>query len=264
MEKEKNNNKKDYYVIDIWHVIRVVWHRAWVVILSAAIAAVIGFSLAAFAITPMYSSSVMMYVNNSSFSLGNTSFSISSSEISAAQSLLKTYIVILNNRTTLEAVIDKAEVEYTYKDLSGMISASSVNDTEVLKVTVTSEDPYEAAKIANCIAEVLPTRISEVIEGSSMKIVDSGVVNLQKVSPSITKYTAVGFTLGALAAIMILVIIALMDGTIHDEEYIIDTYNYPILAKVPDLTGDRHTKKGYYAYYKKHGYGEYSSKKDGE
>ena len=262
MEKEKNN-KKDYYVIDIWHIIRAVWHRAWVVILSAAIAAVIGFSLAAFAITPMYSSSVMMYVNNSSFSLGNTSFSISSSEISAAQSLLKTYIVILNNRTTLEAVIDKAEVDYTYKDLSGMISASSVNDTEVLKVTVTSEDPYEAAKIANCIAEVLPTRISEVIEGSSMKIVDSGVVNLQKVSPSITKYTAVGFTLGALAAVMILVIIALMDGTIHDEEYIIDTYNYPILAKVPDLTGDKHTK-GYYAYYKKHGYGEYSSKKEGE
>ena len=54
-----------------------------------------------------------------------------------------------------------------------------------------------------------------------------------------------------------------MGGTSHDEEYIIDTYNYPILAKVPDLTGDKHTK-GYYAYYKKHGYGEYSSKKEGE
>ncbi|MBO5147440.1 MAG: hypothetical protein J6C24_02110 [Clostridia bacterium] len=268
MESNNNTNantskKKDYYVIDLWHIIKAVWHRAWVVVLSAVIVAVAGFSVSAFAIKPLYSSSVMMYVNNSSFSLGNTSFSISSSEISAAQSLLKTYIVILNNRTTLEAVIDKAGVEYSYKQLSGMISSSSVNDTEVLRVTVTGRDPYEAAKIANCIAEVLPVRISEVIEGSSMKVVDSGVVNLQKVSPSITKYTAVGFFIGAFLSVAVLVIIALMDDTIHDEEYIIEAYNYPILAKVPDLTGVGH-KKGYYSYYKKHGYNDYSTKKDGE
>lgn len=263
MENDKNNKKKDYYVIDIWHIIRVVWHRAWVVALSAIVAAIASFSIAAFAITPLYSSSVMMYVNNTSFSIGSTSLSISSSEISAAQSLLKTYIVILNNRTTLEAVIDKADVDYTYEELSGMINASSVNETEVLRVTVTTENPYEAAKIANCIAEVLPIRISEVIEGSSMKIVDSGVVDLQKVSPSITKYTAVGFTIGSLISILILAVIAMMDGTIHDEDYIIDTYNYPILAKVPDLTGDRHSK-GYYSYYKRNVYGDYNIKKGDE
>ena len=137
MNNDKNQ-EKDYYVIDIWHIIRSVWHRAWVVILSAVLAAVAGFSIAAFAIAPTYSSSVMMYVNNSSFSLGNTEFSFSSSEISAAQSLLKTYIVILNNRTTLEAVAEKAGVDYTYEEILGKISSSSVNDTEVLKVTVTS------------------------------------------------------------------------------------------------------------------------------
>ena len=262
MDNDKNQ-EKDYYVIDIWHIIRSVWHRAWVVILSAVLAAVAGFSIAAFAIAPTYSSSVMMYVNNSSFSLGNTEFSFSSSEISAAQSLLKTYIVILNNRTTLEAVAEKAGVDYTYEEILGKISSSSVNDTEVLKVTVTSKDPYEAANIANCIAEVLPVRISEIIEGSSMKIVDSAVVDLQKVAPSVTKYTAVGFVSGALFSIIILVIIALSDGTIHSDEYIIETYKYPILAKIPDLTGEGH-KKGYYAYYKKHGYDEYRTKKDGE
>jgi len=249
MNNDKNQ-EKDYYVIDIWHIIRSVWHRAWVVILSAVLAAVAGFSIAAFAIAPTYSSSVMMYVNNSSFSLGNTEFSFSSSEISAAQSLLKTYIVILNNRTTLEAVAEKAGVDYTYEEILGKISSSSVNDTEVLKVTVTSKDPYEAANIANCIAEVLPVRISEIIEGSSMKIVDSAVVDLQKVAPSVTKYTAVGFVPGALFSIIILVIIALSDGTIHSDEYIIETYKYPILAKVPYLL-DKDNSPSYTGYYKK-------------
>ena len=189
----------------------------------------------------------MLYVNNSSFTVGDLGFSISSSEISAAQSLVKTYIVMLQNRTTLTEVIEKADVPYSYGQLSGMIEASAVNETEVLKVKVTTADPYESAKIANCIAEVLPQRISEIIEGSSMEVVDSAVANTSKVSPSITNYTAVGFILGALVAIIILVIVDLMDDTIHDEDYIINTYGYPILAKIPNLVNTGNKGRGYYA-----------------
>jgi len=129
-----------------------------------------------------------------------------------------------------------------------MISAESVNGTEVFRVTVTSEDPYDSAKIANCIAEVLPKRISEIIEGSSMKVVDSAVVNLEKVAPSITKYTAMGGVLGILISFVIIVIMAIADDTIHDEDYILQNYEYPILAKVPDLFAS--DSKGY-AYYKR-------------
>jgi len=257
-EKKNNNNNNiqnssgEYYTVDLIHIAKTLWHKAWIIIISGLLCAAVGFSVAAFAIAPKYSSSIMLYVNNSSFSLGSTNFSISASEISAAQSLVKTYIVMLENRTTLEQVKERSGVDYSYKTLDSMISATSVGETEVLKITVTTEDPYESEKIANCIAEVLPQRISEIIEGSSMEVVDSAVANTQKVSPSITNYTAVGFILGALVSVIILVIFALMDDTIHDEEYIINTYNYPILAKVPNLVNTGTKGRGYYAqrYYK--------------
>jgi capsular polysaccharide biosynthesis protein len=188
----------------------------------------------------------MLYVNNSSFSLGNTNFSISSSEITAAQSLVKTYGVILNNRTTLERVIDKSNVDYNYKELSKMIETSQANDTEIMKVTVTAESPYEAAKIANCIAEVLPVRISEIIDGASMEVVDSAIPNLEKVEPSITKYTAVGLLLGVILSIIVLAILALMDDTIHDEDYILNNYECPILAKIPNLLSSEGKHYEYY------------------
>lgn len=243
-EKEK---KQDYYSIDLLHIVKALWKRAWLIVLAGIIAASVGFSVAAFVIQPDYSSSIMLYVNNSSFSLGNTSFSISASEITAAQSLVKTYGVLLNNRTTLERVIDKSDVPYTYKELSGMITTAPSNGTEIMRVTVTSKDPYEAAKIANCIAEVLPVRISEVIDGASMEVVDSAVPELQKVSPSITRYTALGLVLGVLLAMAALVVAALMDDTIHDEEFILKNYGYPILAKVPDLTDPAADKYAYYS-----------------
>ncbi|MBQ7121498.1 MAG: hypothetical protein IJO03_04460 [Clostridia bacterium] len=252
MEQPKTtNNLKEYYVIDFAHVVKSVWHRAWVVVISSVLAAVIAFSVAAFAITPTYSSSIMLYVNNSSFTVGDLGFSISSSEISAAQSLVKTYTVLLKNRTTLEKIIKHTGVEYTWEELYEMIEAAPVNETEIMEVTVTSTDPYEAEKLANGIAKILPQRVSEIVEGSSMEVVDSAIANKEKVAPNITQFTAIGFVLGALFSLILLVILALLDNTVHDEEYIINNYNYPVLAKIPDLLDTGAKKYSYYNSYKK-------------
>ena len=253
MENSKNS-AKEYYVIDVAHIFKSIWYRIWVVILAGFIAAGIGFSLAAFAITPTYSSSIMLYVNNSSISLNDVGFSLSSSDLTAAQSLVKTYNVLLKNRTTLERVIDETGITYAWDDLYDMIEASSVDETEVMKITVTTVDPYLSEKIANGIATVLPQRVAEVVEGTSMEVVDSAIPNLQKVAPSITKYTAVGFILGVLLSVLCLAVSALLDNTIQDEDYIIQNYKYPILAKIPDLLDGGTKRYGYrygYNYYRR-------------
>lgn len=245
MENKERVNR-EYYTIDILHVMRELWNKVWMIIISAVLAAGVGFSIAAFIITPKYSSSILLYVNNSSFSLGNTSFSISSSEITAAQSLVKTYSEILTNRTTLERIIDKTNVDYNYKELAKMIVAAPSNETEIMRVTVTGTDPYEASRIANCVAEVLPVRIAEIIDGASMEVVDSAIPNLEKISPSITRYTAIGLIIGLLLSIASISVAAILDDTIHSEDYILETYDYPILAKIPDLLSDSKGKYGYY------------------
>ena len=251
MDKTERN-AGDYYVVDLSHIVKVIWRNVWVVAIVSLIVAVIGFSVAAFAIAPTYSSSVMLYVNNSSFSVGDLGFSISASELTAAQTLAKTYTVLLMNRTTLERIIDETGIDYTWEEVYDMIESSPVNETEVMQVTVTCEDPYEAERIANGIAKILPQRIAEIIEGSSMEVVDSAIVNTEKVAPSITVFTVVGFIIGAILAVAVLIISALMDNTVHDEEYVIKTYDYPILAKVPNLLDGGTKKYGYYYSYKKH------------
>lgn len=246
MENQEKSTK-EYYTIDVLHIIKSLWKRAWLIALCGLLVAGIGFSLSAFVIAPTYSSSVKLYVNNSSISLGNTSFSISASQLSAAQSLVRTYGDILDSRSTLERIIDKADVDYSWKKLSKMIEYEPSNETEIMRVTVTCEDPYEASKIANTIAEVLPVRIAEIIDGASMEVVDSAIPDIEKLAPSITQYTAIGLVLGVLISIIILMVLALMDDTIHDEEYVLKTYDYPILGKVPDLLNSGNKSYGYYS-----------------
>ena len=258
MERQDANAK--YYTVDLLHIIKSIWQRIWMVIIAAFLAALIGFGFSTLIIKPSYSSTVKLYVNNSSISIGNASFSISSSEITAAQSLVKTYGEILNNRSTLERVIDHAGVDYEWDVLSTKIKSGTSNGTEIMFVTVTTNDPEEAALIANSIAEVLPEVIAGIIDGASMEVVDTAAPNYKKVGPSITKYTAVGFILGAILSMVAIAINAMMDDRIHDEDYIIETYDYPILAKIPNLVSA--DGKGRYGKYSKYYYYSRSHKNE--
>lgn len=238
----------EYIRIDLVKIAEGLLRRLWVIILAMVLCGGALFSYASFGITPMYESSVLMYVNNSSFSVGATSFSISSSEISAAKSLVDTYLVILETRSTLNDVIARGELDCSYDSLKRMISAGSVNDTEVFSVTVTADDPREAEHIANTIAQVLPDKIANVVEGSSVRIVDYAVVPSSKASPNIRLYTIIGLLGGLLLSCAVIAIIEVMDDQIRSENYLLENYpNIPLLTVVPDLLNER-TGKGYYYY----------------
>ena len=248
---EKTQNNRDFYSVDLMQIIKSLWKKAWIIAIATVLSGILGFCVAAFGITPKYSSSVMLYVNNGSFSVGEI-LNVTNSELLGARSLVDTYIVMLDNRTTYNKVIEKAGVDCTFDELEDMVVAESVNGTEVMRITVTSTDPYEAADIANAIAVVLPMRISEIIAGSSMEVVDSGAVNLKKVAPSITGFTVVGMLVGAIICVLVLVVIDMRDDTIRGEEYILQNYDYPILAKIPDLVNTDSKSYGYYYQSHKH------------
>ena len=248
------NKNEQEFIIDFKHLIKSLIKKAWLIILAGVIFGASALIYTSNFVAPKYSSSVMLYVNNKSFSLGNTSVNISAADLSASQSLIDTYIGILKTRTTLEEVSDKSGLGYGYGQLLGMISTSKLEGTEIFRVTVTASDPTQAAQIANTISDVLPERIEDIIEGSSMRIVDSAVINNGKVSPDITGNSMRWFLIGCFIAAAVIVLITILDDTIRSEDYILQTYDVPILSKIPDLN-DNGTHGGYFGKYK-YGYSQ--------
>ena len=148
---------------------------------------------------------------------------------------MDTYIAILNTRLTLNEVIEQADVDYEYEELRKMIEAEAVNGTEIFEIAVTSTDPREAERIANTIVTVLPDKISQIVDGSSVRTVDFAIVPEKKASPSFAMFTLVGALIGALLSGGIVVVRELMDEQIHGEDYLSRSYGLPVLAAVPDL-----------------------------
>ncbi len=229
MNNEKGNTEVE---IDIVHLLKVLWKNIAIILVVAVAGALIAFVYAKFIISPTYQATAMMYVNNKSES-GSTSYS--TTEISAAKSLVSTYSVIMKTRSTLEQVIDYTGVDYTYRQLAKMISAASVESTEIFKITVTAGSPEDAELIARGLTAVLPEKIADVVDGARVKLVDEPFASGEKSSPSVSKYVIIGALLGFVVMAAVVIVFDILDDKIHDEKYITENYKYPVLAVIPNI-----------------------------
>ena len=236
--------------IDLLQVFRILWKNVLSIILVALMFAAASFAYTWFFVTPEYEAVASMYVNNSSFSFGSTSFSISSSEISASNSLVNSFIFLLESRETLETVIADTGIDYSVDELKEkIIKAEGITNTPAFTVSVKSTDPQEAEQIANSIAKILPQRISEIVDGATVRIVDHAIIPAHRASPSYTKVLVLFGLAGALAAaiwcICYNIITESQNETIGDASNVLTQYpQLQILATIPDMGIAE--KKGYY------------------
>ena len=255
LKKEDINAISGVKEIDIFRILGAFLKHIWIIVLVAVLCAAIALAYAYFFITPKYQSSAMLYVNNGAFSVGKTSLNLS--DLTASKNLVDTYIIILKSRQTLEAVNERAGLDISISVLSRMISASAVNSTEIFRVTVTDTDPERATLIANSIAEVLPQKVEDIIGGSSVKVVYYEVVPSGRSAPSLTRYAMIGFVIGLVATLAVIVVIELLDDQVRDESFLTQSFNLPVLASIPDLNANVSGKAYKYGKYGRAGYGKY-------
>ena len=256
-----NNMEED--TIDLLELAKALWKNILIIALVAVLFGSAAFGYTAFLIGPEYQATASLYVNNSSFSLGATNFSISTADLSASNSLVSVYLYILKSRTTMEDVIKEAGLSYTPEQVSGMVSAKGINSTGAFEVTVTSSNPAEAELIANTIAKLLPDRIAEIVDGSSVRIVDYAIIPSHRSGPSMVKNTAMGILAGGFLAAAVVVLRFLMDDKsklmIKSADELREMYpDIQVLAMIPDMRVSE-KKNGYYSSY----YGQ-ADKKGGQ
>jgi len=217
------------YEMNLEYLIKLLWKRALLILICTALTCALAISYAALFVPDRYSSSVKFYVNNSF--PGDKEESVSSSEILAAGELLDVYIVILKSEPTLESIIESAELDITAKELKNMINAASVDGTEVFSVTVNADSAEISQKLANSIVDVLPGRISEVVEGSSVKLVEGAVRPGEKISSGLLKYAVIGTVAGLILSLTAVVVYDVFDRTLKNEKQL-KSFSRPVLARI--------------------------------
>ena len=221
----------DAVEINVQQLAKGVWKRIWIVILATVVLMAGTVFYTANFVTPTYKASVTMYVNNNAGGSGT----VSSANLAVAMQLAKTYVKIIQSDSVLEEVIKETGLNLKTSDIRSMLSAEVVDETEIFRVNVISPNAAMSADIANAIAQIAPEEISNIIEGSTAKIIDYAKVPEGRNAPNITSNGIIGGLVGAVLSVAVLVVIQIADKRIKTEEDLQMICDLPVLGAIPDF-----------------------------
>lgn len=215
--------------INLVELFYLLWGHAWQIIVCLILGAVMAFSYTYFCVTPQYQASARIYIVSAS----NNSV-VNLSDLQVGSQLTSDYQELILLRPLLEDVIENLSLPMDYEELQGMISITNTSDTRILKITVTSPDPQQAADIANELSAQARIYLPRIMETDSPNIAEEAITPKQKSSPSYSRNTMMGGMLGAILYCSILIIRYLMNDTFVTPDDVEKYLGIQPLATIPE------------------------------
>lgn len=207
--------------ITIQRILAILLQRIKFIILLSLVC-MLSFFYFKFFITPMYSTSAMLYVQNyNSKSQSNIDCGkIYSSDLSGSASLAEAYIVFLKNSDGITSLYNGCNVSITNSSFY---------------ITVTGSDPQTCANVANQICETAGDVFSERFAYGQIGIIRSAKVPDVPYEPNNLKNALIGLVIGLVASVLISILLELIDLTVKPDDDLQEMYDIPIFAEIPDF-----------------------------
>ena len=206
---------EEYDTIDLLEVLNAVRQHLAILILCTLAAAIAGFAVSKFAMTPQYESSALMIVNTRQDTTSNVT-------------------IIIKSDTVLQQVINDLGLSLNYSELKNRVTVDAVDDTQVMKITVRSNNPEWAQQVCNKITEVSPDVILEAVEAGSVKVISNASLAATPVSPNTTKNTALGGMIGLVLCLGVIFLQVLLDNKLNNEEDVAKYLDLTVVGVIPE------------------------------
>lgn len=178
---------------------------------------------------PMYSTSTTILLVQADDNKGS---SIDQSDITLNQKLVSTYSQIIKSRLVVSQVIDNLDLKYSYNELSGRITVKAVDDTEILRITVTDANAEKAMNIANELSKVFSNEVKQIYKIDNVSVIDVAILPTSPSNIHIVKDIIIAFAIGLVVSSGIVFVIFYFDDTLRDVDTLEKELELPVLAKV--------------------------------
>lgn len=251
MNKENINEIENEQSIDLTEILGLLWSRIWLIIAVSVIGFVAAFVFTKAFIPDTYAASFSIYIKNTTNK--TVMDTLNSADITAAQSLAQTYIAILDDDSVIDEISNNLMEKYSPEELAqhfameeenggykittesmrSCLSFSQVNETELLTIAAYSSDPVLAADMCSSVEAIAPDVLIRVVGAGAVESVGHAKVPKNPVAPNVFKNSLVGFMLGFILTVAVIIIRNMLDNTVKGAETLKARYNLPILAEIP-------------------------------
>ena len=182
---------------------------------------------------PNYSTyTTIVLVKNEDITDITESNTINQNDITLNQKLVATYRQIIKSKLVIEQVINNLNLNYSYSELYNMIKVEAMDETEILKITVTDRNATRAANIANNLAEVFEREVTKIYKINNVSVIDKAVVNNNPANNTLIRDVVLAIMVGVVGSVAFIFVLFYFDDILRYTDNLADNLDMPLIGKV--------------------------------
>lgn len=201
---------------------KILW-----ILLAVVIIIILGNVFTLVTRTPLYQSNTTIVL------VGESKSGYSQTESQLNQNLIGTYSQIIKSRKVLNQVIKNLDLKMTADELAQYITTSSVEDTEIIKITVDNPNAKEARKITNEVAEVFAKEIKDIYNLENVEIIDKAELAKAPYNVNYIKDNIIYLVIGLVLSFGVVFVMYYFDTSIKSSDVVEDKLGLTVIGIVP-------------------------------
>ena len=220
--------------LDLKELFEMFWNKKIKIILIVAIFAVIGVIYSIGFVVPEYTAfTKLVLAGQSSDPTGNTTEAITTTDLTINSKLVGTYSELVTSNDVVRQVITNTGINISEEALKSSIEVSSVEDADVIKISVTNQNPTYATKLANETAKAFMEKVAEIYNINNVHVVDEAEEPQSPSNVNHLKDVVIFTFIGVVIAVGYVLIANMLDNTIKTREEVERLYKVPVIAEIP-------------------------------
>lgn len=221
------------------------------IIIITLVGGILAYAYSAYMITPMYSTSTLLYVTNSEELPGDSAITSStdntdssevqksgSNDIIISSRIAQVCTTLFKTDLMMSELIEYLDLSLSPGQLKGMISITASEDTQFLHVSVTGTEPETAAKIANAFPAAAQDLYKLFFPYGQIIVADKAGVPTTPSSPDIKKNTLFGLAGGLVLSVLLALFLEVIDTTVKPGDDLYKMYGIPVFAGIVDIESE--------------------------
>ena len=224
--------EQEKFEIDVFQLVKVLWKRKFLIVLTAIIAGLAAFAYSSFVIKPQYTSTTRIYVVNRNQA---DKPGLTNQDLQAGTYLVKDYREIILSQDVLDKVVKDQSLTIDARTLGKKISVTVPAETRIVTISVRDGNPEEASRIANALREVAAQKIISVTRVSDVTTLEEARPATSPSSPNIRRNTMMATIAGVGFVTIIVLLVELLDDRVKRPEDIEEVMHLSLLGVIPNL-----------------------------
>ena len=201
---------------------KILW-----IILAIVVIVILGNIYTIITRTPMYQSNTTIVL------VGESKKEYNQSDSLLNQNLIGTYSQIIKSRKVLSQVIENLDLKMTTEELSNSITTSSVEETEIIQITVENAKAKDAQRITDEVAKVFAKEIKDIYNLENVTIIDKAELSKSPYNVNYVKDNIIYLVIGIVLSFGVVFVMYYFDTSIKSSEVVEEKLGLTVIGIVP-------------------------------